>query len=45
MKKMEFDIEPTQGAAAIFAMCSLKGYQLVKLERNKRKVTCWYQKI
>jgi len=42
---MEFTIDPYQGAAALFAGCALKGYKLIKMERKKTKVTCWYEKL
>lgn len=43
--KLEFDIEPEQGAGALFGMCALKGHELVKMLRRGRKLTCWYQKL
>jgi len=42
---MEFDIEPTQGAVAMFATCALAGYEIVSIEREGRKVICEYAKI
>ena len=43
--KLEFDIEPDQGAAAMFGLCALKGHKIVSIERRGRKVVCEYQKV
>ena len=40
--RMEFTIDPEQGAAALFVGCQLKGKRLVRMERNNDKVVCYY---
>jgi hypothetical protein len=42
--KLEFDIDPEQGAAAFAINCVLKGYQLIKMVRKGRKMVCYYEK-
>ena len=43
--RMEFDIEPEQGAAAIFGKCSLAGHQLVRMDRKGTKVILEFEKV
>lgn len=44
-KRLEFDIDPYQGAAAMFGSCALKGYKIVSIERRGEKVVCEYEKV
>lgn len=43
--KLTFDIEPDQGAVAMFGICALKGHKIVSIERRGRKVVCEYEKV
>ena len=43
--RMEFDIDPEQGAAAIFGKFSLPGHQLVRMDRKGTKVILEFEKV
>lgn len=44
-KVVEYEIDETQGAAAIFVRCTLAGYVVIRVDRERTKVVVTYAKV